>query len=134
VNVFIIKQTESIPEEAKTSYQLKDRNYRVKVNVVENVPVSATKASTKLRTNFKENIYGGTATTNPVIALNGNTLNADKISSDTLTAEGSDDRLFNVTVTAYSSGAYNSGIMFDKEKCKKNNIRIFESVTGGMVN
>jgi prepilin-type N-terminal cleavage/methylation domain-containing protein len=124
VNVFIIKQTESIPEEAKTSYQLKDRNYRVKVNVVENVPVSATKASTKLRTNFKENIYGGTATTNPVIALNGNTLNADKISSDTLTAEGADDRLFNVTVTAYPSGAY----PYFKEKT------IFKSVTGGMVN
>jgi hypothetical protein len=135
VNVFIIKQQEinsTGDDTTNAQYQLKDANYRVKINVVETMSVSSTMASTKLRTNLKENLYGGSTTMDPVLALNGNTMNADKISSDALTVKGTDDRLFNVKVTAYSSGGY--GFLFDEGECKKNNIRIFKPVEGGMAN
>jgi hypothetical protein len=114
VNVFIVKQ------KGDAATREKEEAYRVKVNIVETMSEGKSTASTKLRTNFNEDIsYEGDgvrslSTSNAILALNGNTWNADKISSNALLAEGTEQRLFDVTVTAYSSGAY--GIMFDEEK------------------
>jgi prepilin-type N-terminal cleavage/methylation domain-containing protein len=128
IKVFIVKQQTMKPEDMDStqlaSYQSKEASYRARINIVETLADSATTASTKLRTNFNENIYNGTSTTDPVIALNGNTWNADKISSDTLLAEGQERRLFDVTVTAYPSGAYTKH--FD-------GITGYKPVNGGMV-
>jgi prepilin-type N-terminal cleavage/methylation domain-containing protein len=134
VKVFIVKQ-QTVRKEALdltqiADFQSKEASYRVNVNVVEPL-AGAGAASTKLRTNFDKDIFSDSDLTvsNATIALNGVILTgaeSDKITKDSLLAEGTENRLYDVTVVTYPSGTYGSKFNVPDDE-------IYMKITGGAV-
>jgi prepilin-type N-terminal cleavage/methylation domain-containing protein len=131
LTVYLVKQKEDSPY-----IQTNENGYRAQVNVVEPMAVGDAVASTKLRTNFNENLYDNSTlmSSQATIALNSvilTGLDADKVSQIDLLAEKTSDRLYNVTIDTYSSGSYNTQFngaekLYDDE--------VTGGITGGMVN
>jgi hypothetical protein len=134
VTVYLVKQKEDSPY-----IQTNENGYRTKVNIVEPMAVGDTVASTKLRTNFNENLYDNSElmSSQATIALNSVILtgiNEDKVSQTDLLAEDSSDRLYNVTIDTYTSGSYEKQFDVSVDGVEKiYNDDEIGGITGGMV-
>jgi hypothetical protein len=122
VNVYLVKQ-----ESDATGLDTLENGYRVTVNVEEPYQsASDTSTNTCVRTNLDTNLATGVAASQAIWSLNGITADAaGKITRNALSAKEAQDRLYDVTVSIYPAGAYES---------KFKDSDAITTLTGGMLN
>jgi prepilin-type N-terminal cleavage/methylation domain-containing protein len=122
VTVYLVKQ-----ESNAANLEMLELGYRVTVNVQEPYQTASdTCTNTCVRTNLDTNLATGEAADQAIWSLNGFTADAaGKIIRNALSAKESQDRLYDVTVSIYPSGAYESNFI-DSDA--------ITTLTGGMLN
>jgi prepilin-type N-terminal cleavage/methylation domain-containing protein len=122
VAVYLVKQ-----ESNAANLETLETGYRVTVNVKEPyVSAADTGTNTVVRTNLNTNLVTGTDADQAIWSLNDEIADAaKKITRKALSAKEAQDRLYDVTVSIYPSGAYDS---------KFKDSDAITTLTGGMLN